>query len=221
MEKGKIIWQPEHLFIGKADTIFTIELYDANKQSLATLSASTQNTEISCPSLVNDGWISCEVSIIEDGLFSSGKKTIFKKTIPLGNKDSFRFTGKTLHLENYRYYDFRSKQVIRRKLNEFTGFLCDITFTGEYTSPQYGMNKYPKYTAVLLFYAMRSGKYIPYKFIKDGEGINPVFVWRLPNDTLMISPSDDEEGSLNIECVGNRISQGDGIPIDDYTYTTG
>lgn len=220
LEKGKIIWQPEHLFIGKADTIFTIELYDANKQSLATLSASTQNTEISCPSLVNDGWISCEVSIIEDGLFSSGKKTIFKKTIPLGNKDSFRFTGKTLHLENYRYYDFRSKQVIRRKLNEFTGYLCDISFTGEYTSPQYGMNKYPKYTAVLKFYAIKSGKYIPYKFNKDGEGINPVFVWRLPNDNLMISPSDDEEGSLNIECDGNRISQGDGIPIDYYTYTT-
>lgn len=221
LEKGKVIWQPEHLFIGDADTAFNIELRTPDGNPIAALSASTRNTEIPCSSLINDGWVSCKISVIKDDLFSFGKKTtIFNELIPLGNEDSFRFTGKTLHLEHYRYYDCRTNQVIRRKLNEFTGYLCDISFTGDYTSPQYGMSEYPKYTAVLKFYAMKSEKYIPYRFNKDGNGMNPVSVWLLPNDTLMISPSDDEEGTLNIECDGNRISQGDGIPIDDYTYTT-
>lgn len=213
----RVIWQPEHLFIGNADTSFIIELCDSGNKAIAELSASAKNAGIPCPALVNDGWISCKISVIEDDLFSSGNKTIFNEAIPLGNEDAFRFTGKTLHLEHYRRYNTDTKQVIRQRLDEFTGYICDITFTGEYTSPQYGMSQYPKYTAILKYYDARLERYAPYKF----NDINPVYVWLLPDYTLMICPSDDEGSSLNIECNGNRISHNrDGFPIDDYTYTT-
>lgn len=225
LEKGRVIWQPEGIFIGENDPQLTLTLSDGHNRQLAVMNVSAKNEELDCPALINDGWISCRISITDsDDLFSTEPRVIYDKKLPLGNVDAFRFNGEILHLDYYRCYidDEKQgavKQVVRKKLNEFTGYLTKIEFKG-YSAPAYDEPEVPCYTAVLKYYNTRTGDYVPYRFGKNGsDGLNPVTLWVMPDGTMRICPQDDPDGCLVLDIQENRISQDDGYPIDDFTFS--
>ena len=223
LEKLKIYWQPEGLFIGPENTQFTIELSDETGRTLAKVGATTKNEEILCLGLVKDGWIRCRVSITRDDLFSQETVILFDEITGLGNPDTFMFRNKTIHLEYYRMFDEKAIKIIRKQLDKFTGYVSDIEFDG-YSVPPDHPDKCPKYTAIIKYYNSRTGDYVPYKFGDGDNGINPIYFWKLDDNTLRIcSKGEYDEGfhscSLIADTSENRISLFDGNPIDDYTYT--
>ena len=223
LEKLKIYWQPEGLFIGPENTQFTIELSDETGRTLAKVGATTKNEEILCLGLVKDGWIRCRVSITRDDLFSQETVILFDEVTGLGNPDTFMFRNKTIHLEYYRMFDDKAIKIIRKQLDKFTGYVSDIEFDG-YSVPPDHPDKCPRYTAIIKYYNSRTGDYVPYKFGDGDNGINPIYFWKLDDNTLRIcSKGEYDEGfhscSLIADTSENRISLFDGNPIDDYTYT--
>ncbi len=223
LEKLKIYWQPEGLFIGPENTQFTIELSDETGRTLAKVGATTKNEEILCLGLVKDGWIRCRVSITRDDLFSQETVILFDEVTGLGNPDTFMFRNKTIHLEYYRMFDDKAIKIIRKQLDKFTGYVSDIEFDG-YSVPPDHPDECPRYTAIIKYYNSRTGDYVPYKFGDGDNGINPIYLWKLDDNTLRIcSKGEYDEGfhscSLIADTSENRISLFDGNPIDDYTYT--
>ena len=223
LEKLKIYWQPEGLFIGPENTQFTIELSDETGRTLAKVGATTKNEEILCLGLVKDGWIRCRVSITRDDLFSQETVILLDEMTGLGNPDTFMFRNKTIHLEYYRMFDDKAIKIIRKQLDKFTGYVSDIEFDG-YSVPPDHPDECPRYTAIIKYYNSRTGDYVPYKFGDGDNGINPIYFWKLDDNTLRIcSKGEYDEGfhscSLIADTSENRISLFDGNPIDDYTYT--
>ena len=119
--------------------------------------------------------------------------------LAIGAPEQRRVYGKSLYLTSARIWDQPEGKMINLKMPDWAGCLCDLKYQGK--SIPFGENsdddddsEYPEYIGDLYFYNSSVQKW-QYFNGQDRDGfelINPVHVWIISEQMLILRTAEDE-----------------------------
>ena len=194
LEGETLLWRGEGTFLGDTGGRFTLEIdLPDGMRTFQTAEGEDMSLEetFSCP----DGRYSYRVLQKSGSVFAPGPvKTLYRGDLLVGEADAFRFQDREVHVRTALCWDFDREALKSVEMREGCGILCGLTYAGVGCAPWEEVPM-PHYTATLYF-EDGYGRRWPFNsspIAKEFELVNPVHVW-LVNDQLLLLLCHGEEG---------------------------
>jgi hypothetical protein len=196
IEDGKLLWKIEGNFIGDADSRFSVELYehDRNKQfAIYTLLNKDEIVERNFP--FEFGEFPYRVSVLKTSLFSKSKaELIYDGKLVLGDPNQWRFVNKRIALTKARCWVLELNSYQNVMLLDVAGHLSNFRYLGM-RCPNGENEVLPEYEASLSYIDRTSLRCCAFNSDENSneyEWINPVHIWPVSDSLLILLAASEE-----------------------------
>ena len=203
MENGALMWHPEDRYFGGKDDEFRLVLNVPGKNHPFNYSLNMKNgvvdrslgLEYPCEEF---NYTIIKITDQRKSLF--GKNTdlaLYQGTLATGTPEQRRVKGKYLYLTKARCWDWNVNRMVNLEMPGTAGCLCNLQYQGN-SVPEWEAMEYPEYIGELYFYnqSAQDWQYFNDQDRPGFERINPVRVWIISEQMLILRTPDGEEAPL-------------------------
>jgi hypothetical protein len=200
IEDGALVWHPEGRYVGGTGDEFQLIVDVPVEGSPFTYALNMKNGVIDrrfgrdfpC------GEFSYRITKKRKSLFGTGADhTLFEGTLAIGAPEQRRVMGRYMFLTRARCWDLSTGRMVNLEMPDTAGCLCNLQYQGN-SVPAWEEIEYPEYIGDLYFYnqSAQDWQYFSDQDNPGFERINPVRVWIISEQLMILRTPDGEEAPL-------------------------